>query len=577
MKTITFYSYKGGVGRTLALVNIAKRLAEFGKTVCLLDFDLEAPGLIHKYHNQIIGKVKQGLVDYIYEFTVNDIVPKSILEYSVKVWGSNDRKGNSNITLIPAGDSEKGDYWKKLSRINWWDLFYEDDSEGIPFFLDLKAKIESEIKPDYLLIDTRTGVTEVSSITMSLLADSIAIFAANNRENICGCQRIIETIIDEENDVLNNNPDIHFTLSRIPVQSTPEGKAKENEIVKNAMLSIQNLFNEKGKTLKSFNLIHSDREMELSERINIGYDFEKEIPKTALISLEYLDLFNSLLGEYFTPIEVEKFNKLKQIDELYERAYFATSNNDFIAAFKNTDKILEIDSIQPDVYILRGLILSRQEIFDKAIENYDKAIELNDKTGRALFFRGLAFMSEDKYSKALEDFDIYIKEKHTQYRLDAFTSSLLSKLHLNHNRNELLNESSRLIKLQPANAELLNIRSNIYRDLGFLPNALEDIYKAIELEKDSYVYYATLAEIKLCQEDFLDFYRNFDLALSKGYNAKAMFNDVIGVLEIYEKVFNDKKFISLLDRYNQFEALDLIEQWKNNNNQTTSQYTYLHK
>ena len=30
MKTITFYSYKGGVGRSLALVNIATRLAEFG-------------------------------------------------------------------------------------------------------------------------------------------------------------------------------------------------------------------------------------------------------------------------------------------------------------------------------------------------------------------------------------------------------------------------------------------------------------------------------------------------------------------------------------------------------------------
>ncbi|MBU0764165.1 MAG: AAA family ATPase, partial [Bacteroidetes bacterium] len=38
MKTITFYSYKGGVGRTLALANIAKRLAEFGKKVCLIDF-----------------------------------------------------------------------------------------------------------------------------------------------------------------------------------------------------------------------------------------------------------------------------------------------------------------------------------------------------------------------------------------------------------------------------------------------------------------------------------------------------------------------------------------------------------
>ena len=45
MKTITFYSYKGGVGRSLTLSNIATRLADLGKKVCIIDFDLEAPGL----------------------------------------------------------------------------------------------------------------------------------------------------------------------------------------------------------------------------------------------------------------------------------------------------------------------------------------------------------------------------------------------------------------------------------------------------------------------------------------------------------------------------------------------------
>lgn len=42
MKTLTFYSYKGGVGRSLALVNIATRLSEFGKKVCIIDFDLRS-------------------------------------------------------------------------------------------------------------------------------------------------------------------------------------------------------------------------------------------------------------------------------------------------------------------------------------------------------------------------------------------------------------------------------------------------------------------------------------------------------------------------------------------------------
>ena len=45
MHIVTFYSFKGGVGRTLALVNIGIELAQTGKRVLLVDFDLEAPGL----------------------------------------------------------------------------------------------------------------------------------------------------------------------------------------------------------------------------------------------------------------------------------------------------------------------------------------------------------------------------------------------------------------------------------------------------------------------------------------------------------------------------------------------------
>src|SRR5882724_3937262 len=47
-RIITFYSYKGGVGRTFALANIAVLLARRGKRVLLMDWDLEAPGL-HRY------------------------------------------------------------------------------------------------------------------------------------------------------------------------------------------------------------------------------------------------------------------------------------------------------------------------------------------------------------------------------------------------------------------------------------------------------------------------------------------------------------------------------------------------
>ncbi|MEA2686334.1 MAG: hypothetical protein QOE93_1529, partial [Actinomycetota bacterium] len=47
---ITFYSFKGGVGRTLALANIGVVLAR-NHSVLAIDFDLEAPGLSRYYQN----------------------------------------------------------------------------------------------------------------------------------------------------------------------------------------------------------------------------------------------------------------------------------------------------------------------------------------------------------------------------------------------------------------------------------------------------------------------------------------------------------------------------------------------
>ena len=46
-KLITFYSYKGGVGRTFLLANVAALLRRWGAKVLCVDWDLEAPGLHH--------------------------------------------------------------------------------------------------------------------------------------------------------------------------------------------------------------------------------------------------------------------------------------------------------------------------------------------------------------------------------------------------------------------------------------------------------------------------------------------------------------------------------------------------
>src|SRR5262245_12478339 len=69
---ITFYSYKGGTGRSMALANVACLLAQQQKAdgVLMIDWDLEAPGLHRYFQNNVsesdIFKSQLGLIDLFY-------------------------------------------------------------------------------------------------------------------------------------------------------------------------------------------------------------------------------------------------------------------------------------------------------------------------------------------------------------------------------------------------------------------------------------------------------------------------------------------------------------------------------
>ena len=67
----TFYSFKGGVGRSMAMAGVAYLLAERGLRVLVIDFDLEAPGLERYYseHGEA-QRVREcpGLIDLILQY-----------------------------------------------------------------------------------------------------------------------------------------------------------------------------------------------------------------------------------------------------------------------------------------------------------------------------------------------------------------------------------------------------------------------------------------------------------------------------------------------------------------------------
>jgi FxsC-like protein len=76
---ITFYSYKGGTGRSMALANLAWILASNGKRVLCLDWDLEAPGLHRYFHPFMVDKElasSEGLIDFVFKFAAAAATPQ---------------------------------------------------------------------------------------------------------------------------------------------------------------------------------------------------------------------------------------------------------------------------------------------------------------------------------------------------------------------------------------------------------------------------------------------------------------------------------------------------------------------
>jgi tetratricopeptide (TPR) repeat protein len=207
MYTATFYSYKGGVGRTLALMNTAARLSKKGKSVFILDFDLEAPG-IDVFSASTRNSA--GLLEYISEYCNTRRVPP--LQSFVSEIHS---QSSGRILYMPAGRRDAG-YQRLLAQLNWKD-FYSSESRGYLFVENLKAAIRKIYSPDYVLVDSRTGMTDISGICTLQLPDLVVLVFGLNEQNLLGTSQIFNSVT---HNVLNRQ--IQTLLVASPVPDVPE-------------------------------------------------------------------------------------------------------------------------------------------------------------------------------------------------------------------------------------------------------------------------------------------------------------------------------------------------------------------
>jgi hypothetical protein len=212
----TFYSFKGGVGRSMALANIAELFYRRGLRVLIVDFDLEAPGLERYFNvpnaqfttNEILSK--RGVIDLLVSYKELCSLPEMIESDEVQKNKKNDRLiveplanfcvpiyeknlNGGDLFLLPAGlrhGNAFKEYVDNVQSFDWQDFYA--NWEGEKFFDWFREAAESFA--DVVLIDSRTGITEVGGICTHQLADVVLMFVGANQQNLDGTLKMATSL-----------------------------------------------------------------------------------------------------------------------------------------------------------------------------------------------------------------------------------------------------------------------------------------------------------------------------------------------------------------------------------------------
>ncbi len=194
---ITFYSYKGGTGRTMALANAGTLLARKGSNVLLMDWDLEAPGLHRYFAEQASASFDEqaGTIDLLEELaalvpivasagTVDDtpgldeddtlaLVRKLALDRFV-------HPVNASLSLVWAGASDSEDYSRRVSEFDWSGLY-----KRAPYLFPCLATVLAE-RFGYVCVDARTGISDTSGVCTAMLPEKLVVVFTPNRQSLDG-------------------------------------------------------------------------------------------------------------------------------------------------------------------------------------------------------------------------------------------------------------------------------------------------------------------------------------------------------------------------------------------------------
>lgn len=174
MKIVSFYSFKGGVGRSLCLLNAAYNLSHNkAQRIGLVDLDIEASGL-----NQILGLPAKEDRDLLALLMPSNRELSDLEDYVLDI--PFEVKGKPQVFLLPTvADSAL------LDRITW-------DTAAQQFLArELFPEFARLYELDYIFVDCRSGLSEFATFALKI-ADLEVLVCRLDSQNRYGIKQIVE-------------------------------------------------------------------------------------------------------------------------------------------------------------------------------------------------------------------------------------------------------------------------------------------------------------------------------------------------------------------------------------------------
>jgi cellulose biosynthesis protein BcsQ len=402
----TFYSYKGGTGRSMALANFAWILAASGKHVLTIDWDLEAPGL-HRYFRPFLIDPDlfetDGLIDTFWNFAASALAStpsgaRRDESNSTEIVGTlDDAKRRLNwkfstdgyIDFVGAG-RQGATYSERVNTFDW-KRFYE--LGGARMLTAAKAHLRRRY--DWVLIDSRTGVSDTAGICTMQLPDTIVACFTLNRQSIDGVDAVMRSISTFRSTSVDGSK-----IKFFPVATRIENAERQR-------LEVARKY-ARGKLRDFVPEVNLSRERDYWDDMEIAYRpwyaFEEVLTafgdatgatKAADTMLSQMEAMTRCIASDDTLrmpeiLEVDRAHVLSK----YALGRLTVSGDKMVAAVED-DATDELDDDATDTEFLRGLLakeqLWRKSAFSSRILLSSRELDLLTDTDRKRFGRNMAY------------------------------------------------------------------------------------------------------------------------------------------------------------------------------------------